>query len=120
MRAAGLIVKLFVRHYTSRDRAVITKPRPPPHARRCVAGGARSGEAARWRAQCAESVSPLWGYNLDMPLPELLWERLNSDHCMDRARLPGGWLVRLNQFEVIALTFYPDPTHSWDGGSASN
>lgn len=35
---------------------------------------------------------------------------------VSRARVPGGWLVRLGWREV-AGTFVPDPTHSWDGRS---
>jgi hypothetical protein len=45
----------------------------------------------------------------------LLWEELRSSHgVVLRARLPGGWLVRIGS---EAITFYPDPEHRWSGGS---
>jgi hypothetical protein len=34
-----------------------------------------------------------------------------------RAPVPGGWLVWITSGAGPALTFYPDPTHQWDGGS---
>jgi hypothetical protein len=33
-----------------------------------------------------------------------------------RARVPGGWLVVLWR-SGLGLTFYPDPSHKWDGGT---
>lgn len=36
---------------------------------------------------------------------------------IDRAKVPGGWLVRTSTFEGPAMTFLPDPTHAWDGSS---
>lgn len=38
-----------------------------------------------------------------------------------RAKVPGGWLVRLssrtNSATAESVAFYPDPGHAWDGGS---
>jgi hypothetical protein len=38
-----------------------------------------------------------------------------------RAKVPGGWLVRLssrtNYATAETITFYPDSDHIWDGGS---
>ena len=34
-----------------------------------------------------------------------------------RAKVPGGWLVLVAQTEGTALTFYPDPNHTWNGSS---
>ena len=34
---------------------------------------------------------------------------------MQRAKVPGGWLVHSSYGTGTGLTFYPDPTHSWDG-----
>ena len=61
------------------------------------------------------------------------WEFLGKQHLPPggvipwsvqtwRARVPGGWLVLVikdgsNQANSISTTFYPDPTHSWDGGT---
>ncbi len=49
---------------------------------------------------------------------ELLPNRISSNSAtfsIYRARIPGGWLIagRPNDH----LSFIPDPTHEWDGGS---
>ena len=40
---------------------------------------------------------------------------------MLRAKVPGGWLVRLSSqtsaATAEAITFYPDANHVWDGGA---
>ena len=44
---------------------------------------------------------------------------LSSAYMVERAKVPGGWLV-ISQFYVgpaHGLTFVPDPKHEWDGGS---
>lgn len=42
------------------------------------------------------------------------WEGLTSDlGQLMRAKVPGGWLV----LRASALTFYPDPEHTWEGTS---
>jgi hypothetical protein len=33
-----------------------------------------------------------------------------------RARVSGGWLVALLS-SGVAMAFYPDPEHTWDGGT---
>ena len=61
--------------------------------------------------------------------PVLYWENvstereskglLDSAYLVERARVPGGWLV-IAQFKIGAshgLAFVPDPEHKWDGGS---
>ena len=55
--------------------------------------------------------------------PPLVWEKLNSTgggmllHWdVHRVKVPGGWLV-LVMHNTTGLTFYPDPEHTWDGGS---
>ena len=58
----------------------------------------------------------------------LLWEELKSsragggmfklDWDVHRAKVPGGWLV-LVIHNTSGLTFYPDPEHKWNGGSAT-
>lgn len=57
--------------------------------------------------------------------PQLLWEELNSSRGggvfklnweIHRAKVPGGWLV-IVMHNTSGLTFYPDPEHTWDGGS---
>ncbi|HEX3748391.1 MAG TPA: hypothetical protein VHW09_30900 [Bryobacteraceae bacterium] len=47
--------------------------------------------------------------------PRLQWQRVqSSNHTVVRTAVPGGWLVALNS---NGLTFVPDATHQWDGGS---
>ena len=61
--------------------------------------------------------------------PILSWETVNttrdkqgllsSEYLVERAKVPGGWLV-ISQFKVgpaHGLAFVPDPNHEWDGGS---
>ncbi len=47
------------------------------------------------------------------------WEALghNTTGSVYRAKVYGGWLVRISAYEAEALTFYPDPNHVWDGSS---
>ncbi len=65
----------------------------------------------------------------------LIWERLESrtdmvqtnsdgrkirwvDHSpVHRAKVPGGWLVRMDYTHARSITFYPDPKHLWNGSS---
>jgi hypothetical protein len=55
---------------------------------------------------------------------ELVWHKLNSSRGggvfklgdVHRTKVPGGWLVLMVN-NATGLTFYPDPEHSWDGGS---
>jgi hypothetical protein len=39
---------------------------------------------------------------------------------MNRAKVPGGWLVIATSNSGGGLTFYPDPQHKWDGGSVAD
>lgn len=34
-----------------------------------------------------------------------------------RSRIAGGWLVFIYKGGLCGVTFYPDPNHTWDGGS---
>ncbi len=46
--------------------------------------------------------------------PKLRWQQLDSGGpALMRAKVPGGWLIAAGS----GVTFYPDPTHSWDGSS---
>ncbi len=51
----------------------------------------------------------------------LKWEKLATDYSCPvyRAKVPGGWLVSISGYEGEGLTFYPDPSHEWDGSSLS-
>ncbi len=43
------------------------------------------------------------------------WEKL--DYRLSRAKVPGGWLVKITGYAEHGIAFYPDPNHTWDGGS---
>ena len=51
----------------------------------------------------------------------LVWQELKCSGpfaSAHRAKVPGGWLVFVvRSSEQSGLTFYPDPSHSWDGSS---
>jgi hypothetical protein len=58
------------------------------------------------------------------PARELHWEYLAGTIALERAKVPGGWLVAIEQPTTRggpslhpSLIFYPDPEHAWDGGS---
>jgi hypothetical protein len=47
---------------------------------------------------------------------QMKWEELKSRLTTYRAKVPGGWLVFVGEKgQPGGLTFYPDPTHAWDG-----
>jgi hypothetical protein len=50
------------------------------------------------------------------------WEDLPSTSSCSvlRAKVPGGWLVRVWGLGGHGLTFYPDPEHTWDGRTLGN
>lgn len=55
--------------------------------------------------------------------PQLVFDKLADPHfrgfSMLRSKVPGGWLLVLqdHEDEAAGLTFYPDAGHNWDGGS---
>lgn len=56
--------------------------------------------------------------------PTLYLEELNVRYGDDkraqyayRSRVPGGWLIFVYKGGLVGATFYPDPSHSWDGGT---
>lgn len=76
------------------------------------------GEA---EAAPAASVAPKRPEGKDKKPAEeagLRWDALSSDQfSVFRAKVPGGWLVAVDAGSGCALTFYPDPSHEWDGRS---
>ena len=56
--------------------------------------------------------------------PALKLEELNVRYEDDkpaqyayRSRVPGGWLIFTYKGGLGGATFYPDPNHTWDGGT---
>lgn len=52
----------------------------------------------------------------------LLWQdtREYRGQMEQRAKVPGGWLVQIMTSNgQVAMTFVPDPDHTWDGNSVS-
>lgn len=67
-------------------------------------------------------------------MPRLNFEEISTNigDTINRARVPGGWFVLVTS-EVVStfpdgrresgyewresIVFYPDPSHSWNGGS---
>lgn len=59
--------------------------------------------------------------------PVLHLEELNVKYDQEksakygyRARVPGGWLIFIwtpGRDGLCGTTFYPDPNHTWDGGT---
>lgn len=62
-----------------------------------------------------EPVPPGPAAEMPAAAPKLEWEPCRSSHfSVMRSKVPGGWLVALGD---AAITFYPDPSHQWDGTS---
>ena len=66
------------------------------------------------------------GKQLELPLKvtedpkKLEWEEIKckgSGTRTRRAKVPGGWLVVIENTFGLGMTFYPDPQHQWTGTS---
>ena len=58
-------------------------------------------------------------------MPKLKFEKLDASTLsastiMNRAKIPGGWLLVSTSNAGGGVTFYPDPEHKWDGGSVAD
>jgi len=58
-------------------------------------------------------------------MPKLKFEKLDvstlsANTIVNRARIPGGWLLVSTSTAGGGVTFYPDPEHKWDGGSVAD
>jgi hypothetical protein len=52
--------------------------------------------------------------------PTMQWELIDSDMVeMYRAKIVGGWLIRVVSEVGVTITFVPDRDHEWDGRSLS-
>jgi hypothetical protein len=69
----------------------------------------------------AADPAPAKAKNAEAKKPLLAFERLESNQAVfTRAKVDGGWLVMVSAMNLnagVALTFYPDPKHEWNGGS---
>ena len=51
---------------------------------------------------------------------KLQWKEINCTGAgtrVRRAKVPGGWLVAIENTFGLGLTFYPDQDHLWNGKS---
>jgi hypothetical protein len=55
-------------------------------------------------------------------MPKLKFEKLEVDGPtrVNRAKIPGGWLLVVMSNSGGGVTFYPDPEHKWDGESVAD
>jgi len=50
-------------------------------------------------------------------MAKLAWERIEAEPSyrkIERAKVPGGWLIRMEVGESGGITFVPDPNHEWE------
>jgi hypothetical protein len=62
---------------------------------------------------------------ISVAMPKLKFEKLDvstlsANTIVNRAKIPGGWLLVSTSTAGGGVTFYPDPEHKWDGGSVAN
>lgn len=53
-------------------------------------------------------------------MPKIQFEKLDVNLPsvrVNRAKIPGGWLLIVTSNSGSGLTFYSDPQHKWDGNS---
>jgi len=51
---------------------------------------------------------------------QLVWKEVKCSGLGTRtraAKVPGGWLVAIENMSGLGLSFYPDPEYKWDGVS---
>ena len=58
--------------------------------------------ALKWEVVASEMTQPSF---LNLP-PKVI-----------RAKVPGGWFVKVDRTDAGGAFFYPDPEHTWDGSS---
>jgi hypothetical protein len=49
-------------------------------------------------------------------MAKLVWEMIEAEPSyrqIERAKVPGGWLVRMSVGDGGGITFVPDPKHEW-------
>jgi hypothetical protein len=54
-------------------------------------------------------------------MAKVVWEELEQEglgwlrtRYLCRAKVPGGWLVRVQSSDSDFIVFLPDPNHSWE------
>jgi hypothetical protein len=62
-------------------------------------------------------------FYISTAMPKLKFEKLDVDGLsaarMNRAKVPGGWLLVFASNSGGGATFYADPEHKWNGGSVA-
>jgi hypothetical protein len=49
-------------------------------------------------------------------MAKLFWEMIEAEPSyrkIERAKVPGGWLIRMEVGDSGGITFVPDPNHEW-------
>jgi hypothetical protein len=49
-------------------------------------------------------------------MTKLFWEMVEAEPSyrkIERAKVPGGWLIRMEVAGGGGITFVPDPNHEW-------
>jgi len=62
-------------------------------------------------------------FYISAAMPKLKFEKLEVEALsvrVNRAKVPGGWLLASISSAGGGFTFYPDPQHKWDGGSVAD
>jgi len=50
-------------------------------------------------------------------MAKLAWEMIEGEpyyRKIERAKVPGGWLIRMEVGDGGGITFVPDPNHEWE------
>jgi hypothetical protein len=50
-------------------------------------------------------------------MAKLAWEMIEAEPSyrkIERTKVPGGWLVRMEVGDGGGITFVPDPNHEWE------
>jgi hypothetical protein len=62
-------------------------------------------------------------FYISIAMPKLKFEKLDVDALsarVNRAKIPGGWLLVATSNSGGGVTFDPDPEHKGDGGSVAD
>jgi hypothetical protein len=76
--------------------------------------GGGSAEAAAHRASAVDGQGEVAAVEPALAEALFRWHEIRTNAgALQRAKVPGGWLLMSGPSRSIA--FYPDPDHAWDG-----